>query len=152
MTLVQRKDHLISRYWTFKAFTSFLSQKFDNKNPEDLVELNKLLAGPSKIPSAEPPQASPPKTPHVAQYSKQDLDQIIETFFPTWKWRLSRDKLKTRFFDNYCGQFHIECYYFCQQYKDHFTIAKASSQTKFCLKSLFFEIKSTPMDRSTKKS
>lgn len=48
MTLLLGKAHPISRYWIFKVFTGSLSQKFDNKNHEDLVELNKILAGPPR--------------------------------------------------------------------------------------------------------
>ena len=37
-----------------------------------------------------------------------------------------QEKLKTRFLDVYCGKFHIDCYNFCQQYENYFTIIGAT--------------------------
>ena len=45
--------------------------------------------------------------------------------------------LKAWFSDLYYGNLHMDCYWFCQQYEDHFKTAKAKGPNKILFAALF---------------
>ncbi len=56
---------------------------------------------------------------------QKNMDHLLQTLLQASKDR-SRDKLKAKTPDVYCGKSHIECYNFCQQYEDHFATCGAT--------------------------
>ena len=80
---------------------------------------------PSESSHDETPVNSPAK-PLVAKYTKKDLQKIFKTVFKAQA-PSSDDpcekSLKARSLDVYRDKFHMECYNFCQQCKDHFATA-----------------------------
>ena len=71
---------------------------------------------------------NPPAEPPVAKYTEENLQRIFKTILKARALPSDgpREKpLKARSPDIYYGKSHMECYNFCQQYKDHFAIAEA---------------------------
>ena len=60
-------------------------------------------------------------------YSQWDLNRIIQTFFQVSSKGKSGsgNNLKAKTPDVYRNRSHMECYNFCQQYKDHFATCRA---------------------------
>ena len=82
-----------------------------NKNIENPLGSNKSLAGLfepliAKLPKASSP-VSMPKALETAQYSQQNLDQIIHIFFQTLKDGSFGDQLKAKSFDVYCNKSYM---------------------------------------------
>ncbi len=121
---MHRRGCLIQKNQTSKAFTDFSSHKLDqdqDQDYEDLLGSNKPLAGPSKA-------LITPKI-DITRFTWKNLDQIIELIFQaqTLKGRSSfGDKFKAKSPDIYHDRFHIECYNFCQRYKDYFATTRAT--------------------------
>lgn len=86
---------------------------------------NKPLTRPFKTPNTRLFEA--PKIDAV-YYTKKDLQQNIQSVLQAQvpKRRLSGDKLKAKSPDVYCTKFHLECYNFCQPYKNHFATVGAT--------------------------
>ena len=51
---------------------------------------------------------------------------------------LREQLLKVRFTNVYYGNFHLDCYRFCQQYEDHFDTAGASAPNRIPFTTSFF--------------
>ncbi len=93
------------------------SNRFDNEDYEDPLRLNKpgtFKASARPKAPAGPLQAllSTPQDLGAKQYSKQNLDRIIQTFLHASKDESSKDKLKAKTPNVYRDRFHIECYNF----------------------------------------
>ncbi len=88
-----------------------------DKDYKDILGSNKLPVWPLEAPEID-----------VVHYTKKDLQQIIQLVFQAQisKKRSSGDKLKVRSPDVYCGRSQIECYNFCQIFKDHFATVEAT--------------------------
>lgn len=52
--------------------------------------------------------------------------------------KLSNRVIKTKKSNLYYANFHMECYYFCQQYKDHFKIIGTKGHKRVLFAALFF--------------
>ena len=127
---VRGQKRLAWRSQASEAFIGLTSNKSDDGDHNDLLGSDKpgLSEAPTRLFKAPtglfkafagPPQASLAQDPGANCYSEQDLDKIIQTFLHTSK-DGSGDKLKAKTPNIYCNRSHIECYNFCQQYKDHF--------------------------------
>ena len=91
--------------------------------------------------SSPPPESShdeapvnlPAVKPPVAKYIEEDLQRIFKTILEA-RAPLSNDvcekPLKAKSPDVYRGKFQMECYNFCQQYKDHFATAGAKGSNR----------------------
>lgn len=73
------------------------------------------------------------------------------TFLYVLKGRFE-DKLKAKTLDIYCGKSHIECYNFCQQFEDYFTITGTNGPNQILFAASFFAIKSTSTNNNISKS
>ena len=83
---------------------------------------------------------NPLTEPPIAKYTEEDLQRILRTVFKAQASPSDspREKLlKARSPDVYCGKSHIECYNFCQQYKDHFATARAKSPNRISFAAFF---------------
>ena len=85
-----------------------------------------------------------PVNPHVespiAKYTEEDLQRIFQTVLKAWAPPSNgpREKpLKAKLPDVYCGKSHIECYNFCQQCEDYFTIARAKGPNRILFAAFF---------------
>ncbi len=151
MTSVRGQSRLTQRGQAYKAFTGPPLSNEDYENPlgSNKPGLSKALtdskapvgpetpAGPGTPP--RPPQAPSlpiPQDPGANHYIQQDLDKIIQTFLHALK-RGSGDKLKAKTLDVYRGKSHMECYNFCQQCKDHFTICGATGPNRIPFAAFF---------------
>lgn len=135
ITLVQRQSCSTQRSQVFKAPTSSLSNKFENRYHKNLLGLNKTKASEALVGSYKTPirllHTLPPKVKmDILRFTQKDLDQIIQLVFRAQiqkeKSSLFENKLKTKNSDVYCRRFHIEYYHFYYQYKDHFAIMGAT--------------------------
>ena len=148
MTSVQGQKHSAYRNQAPKGPSGPASNRSDKEDHKDPLGSNKprsskaptrpfkALTGPFKAP-AGPPQASLIQDPGAKRYSQQDLDKIIQTFFYTSK-RGFGDKLKVKTPDIYCSRSHMECYNFCQQYKNHFAICGTIESNRIPFAASFF--------------
>ena len=107
------------------------------------------LAGsnqPEEVPVETTPTLSTASTPSQvlasapahALYTKEDLQRITKLYMGSFLQENCQEgprqiQLKVQFPDLYYGKSHIECYYFCQECKDHFDTAGAtgSNHTPF---------------------
>ncbi len=134
MTSVRGRGQPAWKSQTSKAPTGPSSSNGDYEDPlrsnepgpSEAPTGSKALTGPETLGGPEahprPPQASPlpvPQDPSTNRYSQQDLDRIIQTFLHASKGG-SGNKFKAKIPDVYRSRSHMECYNFCQQYKDHF--------------------------------
>ncbi len=140
MTSVRGRGQPARRGQISETLTGPLSSNEDHEDPQGSNKPgpsqtptgSKVPTGPETPtgPKTPPglPQAPPLQVPHqpgANNYSQQDLDRIIQTFLHVSKGG-SRDKLKAKSLDVYCGRSHIECYNFCQQCEDHFVTCGAT--------------------------
>ena len=150
ITSVKRRGCPTQRSQAFKIpiISSFnKSDNGDHTNPQGSNELGplKALIGPKTfvrpVAPARPLQALSPtfQSPDANQYSQQNLDKIIQTFFYSSKCGSLGNKLKAKTLNVYCNRFHIECYNFCQQYKDHFAIAGATGPYQIPFAAFFLQ-------------
>ena len=98
-----------------------------------------------------PAPAPPPALVNsIARYSKKDLQWIFKTVLETTALGLALQPLvflngpltkflKARFPNLYYSKTHIECYNFCQQCKDHFTIARARGHNQVLFVAIFLQ-------------
>ena len=98
--------------------------------------------------SSPPPESSHDKTPAnsptvkspIAKYTKEDLQKIFKTVFKAQAlpfYNVCKKTLKAKSPDIYCGNSHMECYNFCQQYEDLFTTAGAKGPNRILFAELF---------------
>ena len=118
---------------------------------------------PSVAPSIAPPDSFPPpeseiseqlpKSPtntSIPKYSKDDLQWILKAVLEAQTLvpapapvpvpivsEVSREKLKARSPDVYCGKSHMDCYNFCQQCEDYFATARATGPTQILFAASF---------------
>ena len=97
--------------------------------------------------------SAPPLAPAelVAKYTNADMQQAIklalELFVQDQQQAQSQiasptlepqeKPLKARFTDLYYGNFHMDCYWFCQQCEDHFETAGAKESNRILFAALF---------------
>ena len=77
------------------------------------------------------------------KYSKVDLMKILKIFLESKsqepKSKVScKQPLKAKVSEVYFAKLHMDCYYFCQQYKDHFKTASATRSNRTLFAALFF--------------
>ena len=109
---------------------------------------------PSVAPSIAPPDSSLPHESEISEqppmfpantstpkYSKDDLQRIFKAVLEAQApapapvpvlvvSEVSREKMKARSLDVYCGKSHMDCYNFCQQCEDYFATAGATGPTR----------------------
>ena len=89
-----------------------------------------------------PPEA--PTLPLVPPPSKDLFTKFIKMFMETTQAQaqvlaeLQERIFKARTPETYWDKSHIECYYFCQQYKDHFEISGATGMNSIMFAASFF--------------
>ena len=85
--------------------------------------------------TASAPSQVPASAPAPVLHTQEDLQKItklcIDSFLKENRQEKPRKgQLKARFLDLYYGKSHMECYYFCQQCKDHFDTAGATGSNR----------------------
>ena len=123
MISIQRRGQPAQKSQASKAPTDWSNDR-DYENP---LESNK--PGPPKAPEAPigPLKASfpVPSAPNIAWYTPKDMDHLLQISLQASKGG-SGDNLKAKTSDVYHNRSYMECYNFCQQYKDYFAICGAT--------------------------
>lgn len=133
MTLFWRRSCLSRRNRISEASTSSSSIKLDYKDYKDSLRVNKLPVGYPKaliLTPSWPTQVFENINADVAWFTQKNLDQVIQAVFqaqaPKEESLFLRYKLKSKFFNIYHENTHMECYNFRQKYEDYLNIARAT--------------------------
>ena len=85
--------------------------------------LGSKTPAPGLISALAPTSRALPNNDFFQEFIRTCIEKVQDQA-PTGKARDKFDKsLKLRNLNLYYGYLHIECYYFCQQYEDHFEFA-----------------------------
>ena len=91
-----------------------------------------------------PTPSEAPILPLVPPPAKDFFTNFMKVFMETTQAQALADPrerpLKTRTPETYWGKSHMECYYFCQQYENHFETSDATGMNHTLFAALFFRV------------